>query len=59
MSDHPEISEKGQQERFARWEEIGVDRIKHDLLNGTYQALEGTPQGRELAATRGHQGSAG
>ena len=29
-----EISEPGQQERFARWEQIGVDRIKANLLSG-------------------------
>ena len=44
-----EISEKGRQERFAQWEKIGLDRIKHDLLNGGYRVVGGPLQEQELA----------
>jgi hypothetical protein len=43
---HPadgEISEEGAKARFSRWEEIGLDRIKHDLLNGGHQLVGGPP----------------
>ena len=44
-----EISEKGHQERFAQWEKIGLDRIKHDLLDGRYRVVGGPLQEQELA----------
>ena len=44
-----EISEKGRQERFAQWEEIGVDRIKHDLQNGGFRVVGGPLQEQKLA----------
>jgi hypothetical protein len=40
-----EITGRGRQERFARWEQIGVDRIKADLLSGG-NALVGGPPSR-------------
>jgi hypothetical protein len=45
-----EISEEDKQARFARWEEIGVDRIKADLLAGGHQLVGGPPAVRKLAA---------
>jgi hypothetical protein len=44
-----EISEEGAKARFARWDEIGLDRIKHDLLNGGHQLVGGPPSVRALA----------
>jgi hypothetical protein len=44
-----QISEKGQQERFARWEKIGLGRIKADLLNGGHSLVGGPPAVRDLA----------
>jgi hypothetical protein len=44
-----EISEEGKQARFARWEELGVDRIKADLLAGGHRLVGGPPSVRELA----------
>jgi hypothetical protein len=47
MSD--EISEEGRRQRFARWEQLGVDQVKHDLLNGGHRLVGGPPAVRELA----------
>jgi hypothetical protein len=44
-----EISEEGRRARFARWEAIGVDRIKADLLDGGHRLVGGTPAVRKLA----------
>lgn len=44
-----QISEQGRRERFARWEKIGVARIKADLLNGGHALVGGPPAVRELA----------
>lgn len=44
-----QISERGRQERFARWEQIGVDRIKADLLSGAHTLVGGPPAVRALA----------
>jgi hypothetical protein len=44
-----EISEGGRQARFAQWEKLGLDRVKHDLLNGGHRLVGGPPQVRELA----------
>jgi len=49
MSNEDEISEEGKHARFARWEAIGVDRIKADLLAGGHQLVGGPPAVRELA----------
>jgi hypothetical protein len=35
--------------RFARWEKIGVDRIKADLLAGGHREVGGPPAVRKLA----------
>ena len=40
-----QISEQGRQERFARWEQIGVDRIKADLSSGGHAARRTRPHG--------------
>jgi hypothetical protein len=48
MADH-EISEEGKRSRFARWEAIGIERIKDDLLTGGHQPVGGPPAVRELA----------
>jgi len=48
MSDY-KISEEGKHARFARWEKIGVDRIKADLLAGGHQLVGGPPAVRDLA----------
>lgn len=45
-----EISEEGKRARFARWEQIAVDRIKADLLAGGHKLVGGPPAARELAA---------
>jgi hypothetical protein len=29
-----EISEEGRQQRFARWEQFGLDQVKRDLESG-------------------------
>jgi len=55
MNRDDEISEEGKQARFARWEEIGVDAIKADLLAGGHQLVGGPPSVRKLgngSATR-------
>ncbi|SED60528.1 hypothetical protein SAMN05444161_3570 [Rhizobiales bacterium GAS191] len=44
-----DISEDGRQARFARWEKIGVDLIKADLINGGHRLVGGPPAVRELA----------
>ncbi len=44
-----QISEQGRQARFARWEQIGVDRIKADLLSGGRALVGGPPAVRRLA----------
>jgi hypothetical protein len=44
-----EISEEGRRQRFARWEQLGVDQVKHDLLNGGHRVVGGPPAVRELA----------
>ena len=44
-----EISETGRQARFARWEKLGLDRVKADLLNGGHGVVGGSPAVRDLA----------
>jgi len=48
MSDD-EITEEGRQARFRQWEEIGLDRIKTDLINGGHQLVGGPPAVLRLA----------
>lgn len=43
-----QISEQGRQ-TSARWEQIGVDRIKADLLSGGHALVGGPPAVRDLA----------
>jgi hypothetical protein len=44
-----EINEEGKRARFARWEEMGVDRIKADLQAGGHREVGGTRAVRDLA----------
>ena len=44
-----EISEAGRRQRFARWDELGLDRVKADLLAGGHQIVGGPPQVQDLA----------
>ncbi|MGH8602231.1 MAG: hypothetical protein ACREXR_05480, partial [Gammaproteobacteria bacterium] len=44
-----QISEERRKARFERWESLGLDRVKHDLLSGGYRDIGGSPQVRELA----------
>jgi hypothetical protein len=44
-----EFSEEEKQARFARWEKIGVDRIKADLQTGGHREVGGPPAVRDLA----------
>ena len=44
-----EITEEGRRERFARWEQLGLDQVKHDLLNGGHRVVGGPPQVQALA----------
>ena len=44
-----EISEEGRRARFAQWEKLGLDQVKHDLLNGGHRVVGGPPQVRALA----------
>jgi hypothetical protein len=48
------ISREGEQlisrlSRFEQWEKYGVDRIKHDLLNGGYRIVGGPAENQDLA----------
>jgi hypothetical protein len=44
-----ELSADGKKARFARWDEIGLDRIKADLLSGGHQIIGGPHSVRNLA----------
>jgi hypothetical protein len=44
-----EISEEGRRARFARWEQLGLDQVKHDLPNGGHRVVGGPPSVRRLA----------
>jgi hypothetical protein len=44
-----EISEAGAKARFAQWDQIGLDRIKADLLSGGHRLVGGPPSVRDLA----------
>ena len=48
MSDD-QISEAGRKARFELWERLGLDQVKHDLLNGGYRVVGGPPQVLDLA----------
>lgn len=43
------ISAEGRRARFERWEKLGLDRVKADLVNGGHQIIGGPPAVRELA----------
>jgi len=43
------VGETSRQSRFAQWDMLGVDRVKHDLLNGGFRLVGGPPEVRELA----------
>lgn len=47
MADPEERRKK--QARFQQWEKLGLDQVKHDLLNGGYRVVGGSPQVRKLA----------
>jgi len=32
-----------------QWENLGVDQVKHDLLNGGFRVVGGPPENREAA----------
>jgi len=49
MAGEDEISEQGRKVRFERWERLGLDWVKHDLLQGGHQVIGGPPAVRELA----------
>lgn len=49
MASEDKISEAGRLERFARWEELGLDAVKQDLATGGHRLIGGPPQVRELA----------
>ena len=36
-------------ERITRWAQLGVDVVKHDLLNGGYRFVGGPPEIRDQA----------
>ena len=44
-----EISQEGRITRFAAWEKLGLDQVKHDLLNGGHRIVGGPPAVRNLA----------
>jgi hypothetical protein len=44
-----EISDEGKAARFARWEQLGLDLVKSDLLNGGHLVVGGPLAVRELA----------
>jgi hypothetical protein len=44
-----EIDERGRKARFEQWEKLGLDRVKHDLLDGGYRVVGGTLRVRDLA----------
>lgn len=44
-----EITEEGRRARYEYWEQLGLDRVKHDLLNGGYQVVGGGPKVKEMA----------
>jgi hypothetical protein len=44
------FSEEAKRDRFAQWEQIGLERIKHDLLTtGGFRVVGGTQAERDLA----------
>ena len=49
MTGSDEISEAGRRQRFERWEALGLDRVKQDLVDGGHRLVGGPPQVRELA----------
>jgi hypothetical protein len=49
MADDEQISEAGRKARFERWEELGLDRVKADLLCGGHRLVGGPPAVHDLA----------
>src|ERR1700686_784789 len=49
MAGEDAISEQGRKVRFERWERLGLDWVKHDLLQGGHQVIGGPPAVGELA----------
>jgi len=49
MAAEDEISPAGRRARFERWEGLGLERVKPDLLSGNHQFVAGAPAVRELA----------
>lgn len=43
------MTEKQRQARHARWGEIGLERVKADLLAGGHKVVGGSPEVREEA----------
>lgn len=41
--------EKGRKARFENFERLGLDRIKHDLLNGGWRLVDGTQENQNEA----------
>lgn len=48
MSDD-DLTEAGRLARFKRWEKLGLDRVKADLLDGGHKLVGGPPAVRALA----------
>jgi hypothetical protein len=48
-SDDETSEERKKRARFARWEKMGVDRVKADLLAGGHREVGGPPAVRDLA----------
>ena len=49
MATDDEISEAGRKARFERWEQLGLDRVKNDLLSGGHRLVGGPPSVQKLA----------
>lgn len=43
------MTEEQRKVRHERWEALGLDRVKHDLLNGGFRLVGGSPEVREEA----------
>jgi hypothetical protein len=43
------MTEDQRRARHARWKELGLDRVKADLLDGGYRLVGGSPEVREEA----------
>lgn len=43
------ISEEGRKTRFEQWEKLGLESVRHGLLNDPLGTIGGSPEVRELA----------